>query len=106
MVEFKHRKVVRSPSAPPPPLRALAPPHRLERVSSRNMRHMQTRSRKLLRQSHIALHDRGLCRGFHAAQPQPESDWAIFHGAVFGTARIFTLWNTGKTKLTARPQPT
>ena len=87
---------MRSHFARDPRLRALAPPHRLERVSSRNMRHMQTRSRKLLRQLHIALHDRGLCRGFHAAQPQPESDWAIVHGAVFGHARIFSVLDHGK----------
>src|SRR3989442_2154065 len=66
-VGVKQRKVMRSYFARDPRLRALAAPHCLERVSSRNMRHMQTRSRKLLRQLHIALHDRGLCRGLHTA---------------------------------------
>src|SRR5207237_8842067 len=47
-VGVKQRKVIRSHFARDPRLRALAPPHRLERVSSRNIRHLPTRPRQLL----------------------------------------------------------
>ena len=60
------------------------------------MGHVQAGAGELLRQLHVALHDRSLGRRLHAAQAQAKRGRAVVHGAAIGHARIFRVLNHRK----------